>query len=98
MKNTIILIHVISLLFCLIFAGCFGLHFNNRSVVHYTEQKAETNGTVNSTTNEKNPANLAAEKTNTAETAVNTSSGKSTVEKGMDKASDKTAVEKDGDK
>lgn len=81
MKLTIVLavVHLLPLLTCFLFAGCFGVHLNNRSVVHYTEQKAETNGTVNSTTKEQNPANLAAEKTNTAETAVNTSSGQSSV-------------------
>ena len=65
------------LFFCILLTGCQGIHFNNRSVVNYNENRAETYGTVkNSPTVGDN--SVAAEKTIDAASAVNTSTGSAT--------------------
>lgn len=59
-----------------ILTGCYGFHVNNRSVVNYYEQKAETYGSV-SNTPKVGDANVAAEKTFETASSVSTSSGAS---------------------
>ena len=71
-----ILIIVLCASFAL-FTGCQVVHFNNRSVVTYNENKAETYGTITNTP-KSGDGNVAAEKTVEATSAVNTSNGSAT--------------------
>jgi hypothetical protein len=65
------------LFFCILLTGCQGIHFNNRSVVTYNENKAETYGTITNKP-KSGDGNVAAEKTVDATSAVNTSNGNAT--------------------
>lgn len=61
----------------MLLSGCYGIHFHNRSVVNYYDQKAETYGTINNTPH-SGPQQVAAEKTFDTAAAVNTSGGTAT--------------------
>ena len=49
--------------FCVFMASCKGIHFNNRSVVYYTEQHSSTEGRISSSPKSES-ASVDAEKTN----------------------------------
>jgi PBP1b-binding outer membrane lipoprotein LpoB len=84
------------LFFCILLTGCQGIHFNNRSVVNYNENRAETYGTI-SNQPKSGDSNVAAEKTIDTATSVNTSTGSATTnsdkgnpERNPEKVSDET--------
>ena len=49
--------------FCVFMASCQGIHFNNRSVVYYTEQHSSTEGRIGNSPKSES-ASVDAEKTN----------------------------------